>query len=129
MLTDFIDAKYVKQNFHSRFPMCVEYIDRDIMYGEKWVYLRSEDYTNDAFAYIMPSETHGIKDGIWISVLEVGLKGQGFGSQCIKKIKSIAEQLGKHSLCLHARDKSAKLFYLSNGFRQYDDNDNMILEF
>ena len=109
--------------------MCIEYINRDAMYNEKWIHLECEDYTNDAFVYIMPSETHNIQNGIWISVLEVGLKGQGFGSHCIEKLKSNAEQLGKHNLCLHARDKSAKLFYLSNGFRQYNDNDDMILEF
>lgn len=99
------------------------------MYREKWIYLKSEDYTNDAFVYIMPSETHNIQNGVWVSVLEVGLKGQGFGSECIKKLKSIAKQLGKSSLCLHARDKSAKLFYLSNGFKQYNDNGDMILQF
>lgn len=107
--------------------MCVEYINRDKMYREKWTHLTNDDYTNDAFIYIMPSETHNIQNGIWISVLEVGDKGKGFGHEVISYISDIAKKLGKNYLALHALNKTAKLFYISNGFTQLNDKDDMIL--
>lgn len=127
MHIDFIDSVWVKQNYYDRFPMCVEYINRDKMYCEKWIHLTNDDYTNDAFIYIMPSETHNIQNGIWISVLEVGDKGKGFGHEVISYVSDIAKKLGKNCLALHALNKTAKLFYISNSFTQLNDEDDMIL--
>jgi len=103
------------------------YIERDALYRQNWLHLTDDDYTNDAFVYIMPSETHNIPNGIWVSVFEVRDKGKGFGTKCIDYLKSLAQQLHKNSLALHAKDKSAKLFYLSNGFNQINDFDDLML--
>ena len=37
------------------------YIERDALYRQNWLHLTADDYTNDAFVYIMPSETHSIR--------------------------------------------------------------------
>lgn len=103
------------------------YIERDALYRQNWLHLTDDDYTNDAFVYIMPSETHSISNGIWVSVFEVRDKGKGFGTKCIDYLKSLAQQLHKNSLALHAKDKSAKLFYLSNSFKPINENDDLVL--
>lgn len=112
VLADFDDFKLPKV-----------YITRDTLYQQGWIHITSDDSSNDALAYIMPGSYHDLFDALWISVLEVRRKGDGFGTYTINVLKNIAKKLGFKALALHALDEKARMFYHKVGFGDYGENE------
>lgn len=128
MQLEFVPAGLALENYGSDFSLLGEYINRDAtLYGEDWLHLSDDDYTNDAFVYLMPGSTHGYEDCLWISVFEVRSKGQGFGSRVILALTELAKTMGMRGIALHALDGDARMFYHKVGF--VDDGENEILLF
>lgn len=112
VLADFDDFELPKQ-----------YITKSDLYHQGWIHLTSADSTNDALVYIMPGSYHDLPDALWISVLEVRRKGDGFGTMTINALKDIAKQLGLKALALHALDEKARMFYHKVGFGDFGEDE------
>ena len=121
---DFLSPEQVLE--YRGFSLPQNYIKYDSLYNQNWIHLTNDDYTNDAFVYVMPGEIHDIPNGLWVSVFEVRNKGNGFGSECLDYIKELARGLNKNAVALHALDDSVQHFYIKNGFEPFDSNGNMI---
>lgn len=99
------------------------YITRDELYHAGWIHLVSDDNSNDALVYIMPGSYHDLFNALWVSVLEVRRKHDGFGTKTIETLKFIAKKLGFEALALHALDENAKMFYHKLGFGDFGENE------
>lgn len=97
------------------------YIEKSDLYHQGWLHIF--DDSNDALVYIMPGSYHNYPDALWVSVLEVRRKGDGFGTKAIGELADLAKRLGCKAIALHALDDKARMFYHKCGFCDFGEDE------
>lgn len=99
------------------FPLAVSFMKRNSAHLTGWVHFLTDD--NEALVRLVLRNT----GTLWISIIEVRHKGEGFGSQVLDELKKFAKTTSFTSLSLYST-QDAKSFYKKHGF--CEDGDYLI---